>query len=103
MEYRKFDKLHEASSLFGLGCMRFNGAPSGDSKCDEEKAIKLIRQAIDGGVTYMDTAYVYLDRTSEIVLGKALQDGYRDKVTIATKMPVWAVKNWDDMEKLLNE
>ena len=103
MKYRTFGKLGIRGSAFGLGCMRFNGAASGDSTIDEEKAISLIRRAIDGGVTYLDTAYVYLDRTSEIVVGKALQDGYRDRVTIATKMPLHAVNNRADMEALLAE
>ena len=101
MKYRTMGKLGIQTSAFGLGCMRFNGAASGDSIIDEQKAISLIRQAIDGGVTYIDTAYVYLDRTSEIVLGKALEDGYRDKVTIATKMPSEYVHNRKEMEDLL--
>ena len=103
MKYRTYGKLGIQGSVFGLGCMRFNGPASGDSIIDEQKAISLIRQAIDGGVTYLDTAYVYLDRTSEIVLGKALRDGYRDKVTIATKMPAEAVHNRAEMEALLEE
>ena len=77
MKYRDFGKLGIKGSAFGLGCMRFNGTASGDSIIDEQKAIGLIRRAIDGGVTYLDTAYVYLERTSETVLGKALRDGYR--------------------------
>ncbi len=101
MKYREFGKLGIKGSAFGLGCMRFNGPASGDSVIDEQKAISLIRRAIDGGVTYLDTAYVYLDKTSEIVLGKALLDGYRERVTIATKMPMEAVKNTEDMENLL--
>ena len=103
MKYRTMGKLGIEASAFGLGCMRFNGEASGDSVIDEQKAISLIRRAIDGGVTYLDTAYVYLDKTSEIVLGKALLDGYRDRVTIATKMPMEAVKNRADMEALLAE
>ena len=103
MQYRTMGKLGIQTSAFGLGCMRFNGEASGDSTIDEEKAIRLIRQAIDGGVTYMDTAYVYLNKTSETVLGKALQDGYRDKVTIATKMPLGYVSDRQTMEALLNE
>ena len=102
MKYRTMGKLGFQSSAFGLGCMRFNGAASGDSIINEEKAISLIRQAIDGGVTYIDTAYVYLDRTSEIVLGKALRDGYRDRVTIATKMPLEYVHNRQEMQELLD-
>ncbi|MBR2823906.1 MAG: aldo/keto reductase [Clostridia bacterium] len=101
MKYRTMGKLGIQASAFGLGCMRFNGEASGDSVINEEKAISLIRRAIDGGVTYLDTAYVYLDKTSEIVLGKALQDGYRERVTIATKMPMEYVHNRAEMEALL--
>ena len=103
MKFRTMGKLGIQSSVFGLGCMRFNGEASGDSVINEEKAISLIRRAIDGGVTYIDTAYVYLDKTSEIVVGKALQDGYREKVTIATKMPSEYVHNREEMEALLEE
>ncbi len=103
MKYRTMGKLGIETSAFGLGCMRFNGPASGDSTIDEKKAISLIRKAIDGGVTYLDTAYVYLGKTSEIVLGKALQDGYRDRVRIATKMPKEAVHDRASMEALLEE
>ena len=103
MKYRTMGKLGIKSSAFGLGCMRFNGAPSGDSAVDEQKAISLIRKAIDGGVNYIDTAYVYLNKTSEIVLGKALLDGYREKVTIATKVPPDMVHSRADLEAILSE
>ena len=103
MKYRTMGKLGIKASAFGLGCMRFNGAASGDSVIDEQKAVSLIRRAIDGGVTYIDTAYVYLDKTSEIVLGKALLDGYRDKVTIATKVPPDMVNSRADLERILAE
>ena len=103
MKYREFGKLGIKGSAFGLGCMRFNGEASGDTIIDEQKAISLIRRAIDGGVTYLDTAYVYLDKTSEIVLGKALRDGYRERVTIATKMPMEYVHNREEMQALLDE
>ncbi len=103
MKYRTMGKLGIQASAFGLGCMRFNGAASGDSVIDEQKAVSLIRRAIDGGVTYIDTAYVYLDKTSEIVLGKALQDGYREKVTIATKVPPDLVNSRADLERILAE
>ena len=103
MKYRNFGKLGIKGSAFGLGCMRFNGPASGDSTVDEEKAISLIRRAIDGGVTYIDTAYVYLDKTSEIIVGKALRDGYREKVTIATKVPADHVHNREEMQAVLEE
>ena len=86
MKYRTMGKLGIRSSAFGLGCMRFNGPASGDSIIDEQKAISLIRQAIDGGVTYLDTAYIYLDKTSDIVLGKALQDGKAYEEALPTRI-----------------
>ncbi len=101
MKYRTMGKLGVQTSAFGLGCMRFNGEASGDSTIDEQKAVALIRQAVDGGVTYLDTAYVYLNKTSETVVGKALRDGYREKVTIATKMPRGYVSDRASMEALL--
>ncbi len=103
MKYRTMGKLGIRASAFGLGCMRFNGPASGDSVIDEQKAVSLIRRAIDGGVTYIDTAWVYLDKTSEIVLGKALRDGYREKVTIATKVPPDLVNSRADLERILAE
>ena len=88
MKMRSFGKLGISGSAFGLGCMRFPMVEKDGKKVvDEENAIRIIRTAIDGGVTYLDTAYVYLGQQSERVVGKALQDGYREKVTIATKLP----------------
>ena len=51
---------------------------------DREKAIGMIRHGIDGGITYVDTAYPYHGGESEIVVGLALKEGYRDKVTLPT-------------------
>lgn len=76
---------------------------------DEEKAINMIRYAVDHGVNFIDTAYPYhgssLDRggESEPLVAKALQDGYREKVKIATKLPSWAVETREDMDRFLNE
>ena len=72
-------------------------------KVDEPEAIRLIRHAIDGGVNYVDTAYGYHGKQSEIVLGKALADGYRDRVKLVTKLPTWDVKEAADFERLLAE
>ena len=103
MKYRTMGKLGIRTSAFGLGCMRFNGTASGDSTIDERKAVSLIRRAIDGGVTYLDTAYVYLGKTSETVLGKALWNGYRERVMIATKMPAEHVHDRKEMQALLDK
>ena len=78
-------------SLLGMGCMRL---PLGaDDKVDEAEAIRVIRHGIDSGITYIDTAYMYHNGFSERVIGKALKDGYREKVLLADKMPPWLAPN----------
>lgn len=73
------------------------------AKINEPESIKMIRYAIDQGVNYIDTAYPYHRGNSETLVSKALQDGYRDRVKLATKMPTWLVKSQQDMDKYLNE
>jgi predicted aldo/keto reductase-like oxidoreductase len=94
-------KTNEEVSLLGFGCMRLPTLANGD--IDEAEAIAMIRYAIDHGVNYLDTAYGYHDGKSEVLVGKAIQDGYREKVNIATKLPVWLVKEPQDCARLFNE
>lgn len=58
--------------------------------------------AIDQGVNYLDTAYLYHLGGSERLLGKALSDGYREKVYLTTKLPCWMADNVEDMNNILN-
>ena len=93
MEYIQFGKTGMRVSRLGLGCMRFPN--------DENEAIEIVRYAIDGGINYLDTAYLYKD--SEVIVGKALEDGYREKAFLVTKSPLWIVSTYEDFEKYLDE
>ena len=95
-----FGKLNWKASALGFGTMRLPLNSQNQADINEAEAIKLIRYAIDQGVNYIDSAYVYHEGQSETVLGKALQNGYRDRVKIATKMPVFSVENKADLDKI---
>ena len=99
MKYRKFGSLGWDVSVLGFGAMRFPLDSRG--KIEEEESIKMIRHAIDGGVNYIDTAYPYHGGKSEIILGKALQDGYREKVHLTTKLPMFLMRKESDFDKFL--
>jgi len=101
MLYRTMPKNGDTLSALGFGAMRFQLLE--DGSVDETRAITQIRIAVDNGVNYIDTAYPYLGGQSEIIVGKALKEGYREKVKIATKLPRWLVKKREDMDRLLDE
>jgi len=94
MLYRKIKKTGDELSVLGFGAMRL---PSKNGRTDEKRAIKQIRYAIDHGVNYIDTSKAYMN---ESLVGKALSEGYREKVKIATKLPPWYVNKVEDMENI---
>ena len=101
MLYRKMPKIKEELSVLGFGCMRL--PVNKDWTIDKKRAIAQIRHALDNGVNYIDTAWPYHGGKSEPLVGEALEDGYRDKTHIATKLPSWMVDDRDHMDVFLNE
>lgn len=99
MQYRNVPKNGDQLSALGYGTMRL---PTTMGRIDEERAIRQIRSAIDSGVNYIDTAMPYHGGESERVVGKALADGYREKVRLATKLTPWNVKKREDMDRILD-
>ena len=98
MQYRK-DKQGNAVSVLGYGCMRFTQKAG---RIDLEKTEKEILRAIEGGVNYFDTAYIYPG--SEAALGEILErNGLRNSVRIATKLPHYLIRNRESLDKIFDE
>jgi predicted aldo/keto reductase-like oxidoreductase len=100
MLYRKVPKTGDQLSILGFGYMRLPIKKGGG--IDEERAVRQLRYAIDHGVNYVDSAPAYHFGKSEKVLARALADGYREKVRIATKLPPWSVHSRQDMDRILD-
>ncbi len=98
MKYRTFRKTGQEISLLGFGTMRM--PVMADGNLDEASSVKMIRKAIDLGINYIDTAYLYHRSCSEAAVGKALKNGYREKVILADKMPIILAKEKDDVKAL---
>ncbi|HZZ83220.1 MAG TPA: aldo/keto reductase [Anaeromyxobacteraceae bacterium] len=103
MQYRSFPKLPDSRiSSLGFGAMRLPIVGGDPARIDEEAATGMVHAAIDAGVNYLDTAWVYHAGQSEPFLGRALSGGWREKVQLATKCPVWEVETEGDFDRLLD-
>jgi len=98
MLYRIMPKNGDRLSSLGFGCMRL---PVKNGAIDEVRAIGQIHLAVDQGVNYLDTAWPYHAGESELFVGRALRNGYRDRVKLATKLPSWMIRSRADMDKFL--
>ena len=80
MLYRKLGRTGIEVSIVGLGGHHI-GRPA-----DEQDAIRIVRTGIDRGITFLDNSWDYHAGASELRMGKALRDGYRDRVFLMTKI-----------------
>ena len=98
MKYRA-DKYGNQLSALGFGCMRFQ---KNMGRIDMEQTEQQIMAAIEGGVNYFDTAYIYPG--SESAIGEIFaKNGVRDRVYIATKLPHYLIKSREGLDKLFDE
>ena len=97
MEKRLIEKNGDYISPLGFGAMRL------PIDKEYEKSKELLREGIDKGINYIDTAFFYGLGKNEKFIGEALKDGYRNKVKIATKLPAFSIKKREEMEEYLNK
>jgi len=89
--------------------MRLPIMDNNPERINETQATKMLHHAIDYGVNYVDTAYPYHSSSalgggmSEIFVGNALKDGYRDQVYLSTKLPSWLIQKKEDLNRYLDE
>ena len=106
MQYRDFGRIDFKPSALGFGAMRLPVRLDDDGRpifrdIDYDLADAMLHRAIEGGVNYVDTAWMYHEENCEAWLGRALQGGWRERVRLATKMPVWNVKQPSDFDRIL--
>lgn len=102
MQYRFMTKDQVKIFSLGFGCMRFPVRNQDNSDIDVAQTDEMLSFAIEQGVNYLDTAYVYHDEKSEEYLGNFLKKIDRSKVYIATKLPMWLCNEYADYEKYLD-
>ncbi|AEJ60346.1 aldo/keto reductase [Spirochaeta thermophila DSM 6578] len=104
MYYRTMGRTGVEVSALGFGCMRFPTKGGDSSRIDEAQAERMLLYAIEHGVNYLDTAWPYHGGRSEPFVGNVLErHGLRDRVFLATKMPMWEVKTGADLDRIFDE
>ena len=104
MKYRKFGSLDWNASILGFGIMRLPSIDADAADIDEAASIKMIRYAIDKGVNYLDLGYPYDMRLAERqtdIVGRALQDGYQQKIKVTATLPASSLKTSKDFDRCL--
>jgi len=104
MQYRTFGKDKRKVSILGFGCMRLpTDKGNSGGNVNEKETERIIRYGIDQGINYIDTAKIYHSSKCEAILGRVLQNGYREKVSIATKLPTWEITSIKDANRIFEE
>ncbi len=103
MQYRKMGSLDWEVSALGFGAMRLPARRFSLMGADLEESKRIIRYGIDRGINYVDTAWFYHLGESERHLGEILNDGYREKVKLVTKLPMPLVRRTEDFDRFLNQ
>lgn len=113
MQYRMFGKTGEKVSVLGYGNMRLPVVNNDYGQVDVKAAMKLVRHAVDNGVNYLDTSWPYHSAaftggdfraggSSEPFVGKVLKEAGRDRIFVATKLPIWLVESRADFDAFLD-
>ncbi len=102
MQYRPFGKTGFNISTLGFGSMRLPIIES-DPQPNLDAAVELLRYGFSKGINYVDTAFGYCGGHSEYAVGRALKDGWREKVKLATKLPMWDLTGPDDFKRTLDK
>ncbi len=102
LRYRPPGLTGVAVTALGFGMLRLPLLADGKT-VDEARTIAMLRHAIDHGLNYVDTGYVYLGGQSEAVTGKALAGGYRDRIWLTSKSPWWIMERPEDFERFFDE
>ena len=102
MQYRKMGSLDWEVSALGFGCMRLPPRRLNRLRAETEESIRIIRHGIDLGINYIDTAWPYHLGDSERIVGQALQDGYRQRVHLATKLFMPLVRETEAFDRYLD-
>lgn len=102
MQYRKMGSMDWEVSALGFGCMRLPSRRFSLMGADLEESKRIIRYGIDRGINYIDTAWPYHLGESEKIVGETLKDGYREKVKLVSKLPMFLVHRAADFDRFLN-
>jgi predicted aldo/keto reductase-like oxidoreductase len=99
MKMSKVNKLNVSLSKLGFGAMRL---PHKNEEIDQEQVNEMVKYAVDNGVNYFDTAYIYNNGGSETALGIALKQVKREDVFIADKLPMRKIVSKEGLDDLFN-